>query len=301
MRTGERGDSVVVTGASKGIGLETSVRLAAAGFRVWAGVRDAASGEIVESHAHRAGVRVNVIQLDVTDAPSVERAIARIVDEDRSLYAVVNNAGITYGGYFEDLTEAEVRRVLDVNLFGAMNVTRQVLPIMRAAGRGRVVMMSSYCGRIGTVAAAPYVASKFALEGWGESLALEVRPFGIDVVILEPGIIATKLVDGDRGIGMHARDSRSPYAEWFRRAEDQMDELIRGAGQTASDVAEAVHRAITVRRPRLRYVVGRRARILVNLRQRVPDALFERVYFGEMLRRVTGSRHTRASMARIGS
>lgn len=294
MSAGRRGDAVLVTGASKGIGLETCVRLAADGLRVWAGVRDEASRDAVASHARQAGVQVDLVQLDVTDPASVERAMAQVLGGHQSLYALVNNAGITYGGFFEDLTDEETRRVLDVNLFGAMNVTRLALPAMRAAGRGRVVMMSSYCGRIGTVGAVPYAASKFALEGWSESLALEVRPFGIDVVILEPGVIATNLVGGDRQVGRNARSQTSPYAAWFRRAEAQMDALVRHAPQTPADVAAAVSHALSVERPRLRYVVGRRARLLVNLRQRMPDALFERLYYGEMRRRVSGRGRTAA-------
>jgi NAD(P)-dependent dehydrogenase (short-subunit alcohol dehydrogenase family) len=149
--------------------------------------------------------------------------------------------------------------------------------------------MSSYCGRIGTIGATPYVASKFALEGWGESLSLEVRPFGIDVVMLEPGIVPTRLVDGERRVAARARDPHSPYHAWFRRAEEEVDALVRHARLTAADVADQVHRVLVIARPRLRYVVGRRARLLVSLRQRLPDRLFERLYYGHMLRRVTGS------------
>jgi NAD(P)-dependent dehydrogenase (short-subunit alcohol dehydrogenase family) len=272
MRGGRPGDVALVTGASRGLGLEAAVRLAEGGFRVWAGVRDLSARAEVDAHAGARRVGLEVVRLDVTDPRSVDEAVAQVEEASGPIYALVNNAGISVGGYFEDLSEREVRSVLDVNLFGAMNVTRRVLPGMRKAGRGRLVMMSSYCGRIATIGAAPYVASKFALEGWGESLSLEVRPFGIDVVILEPGLVPTRLVDGERRVAARARDPQ----------------IVRHAHVRAADVAERVHRVCVLPHPRLRYAIGRRARLVIALRQRLPEGVFERLYYGHMLRRVTG-------------
>jgi NAD(P)-dependent dehydrogenase (short-subunit alcohol dehydrogenase family) len=296
---GRPGDVMLVTGAARGLGLETAIRLAAGGFRVWAAIRDWSARADVEACARQRGVALDLVRLDVTDPSSVDDAVTRIERLSGPIYGLVNNAGISWGGYFEDVSDEEVRSVLEVNLFGVMNVTRRVLPQMRRAGRGRLVMMSSYCGRIGTIGATPYVASKFALEGWGESLSLEVRPFGIDVVMLEPGLVPTRLVAGERRVAARARDPESPYHAWFRRAEEEVDALVRRSRVSAADVAEQVHRALVIGHPRLRYVIGRRARVLVSLRQRLPDRLFERLYYGHMLRRVTGRRTSGAPNRRV--
>jgi NAD(P)-dependent dehydrogenase (short-subunit alcohol dehydrogenase family) len=285
----EPGRAVLVTGASRGLGLEIALTLAARGFRVWAGVRSESAAAAVAAAGAGRRVGLEPVLIDVTDPASMDRAFERVAGSPDPLYAVVNNAGITLGGYFEDLTEEEIRRVIDVNVFGAMSVTRRALPLMRAAGRGRLVMMSSLCGRIGSVAISPYVASKFALEGWSESLALEVTPFGIQVVLIEPGIVPTEFFGVERRTAKGARTAESPYFNWFRRAELEADALVRNARITPADVADAVHRALVRRRPALRYGVGRRATLLMSLRRHLPGELFERLYFGEIRRRVTGA------------
>ncbi|MGH9162542.1 MAG: SDR family oxidoreductase [Vicinamibacteraceae bacterium] len=283
----QTGPTVLVTGASRGLGLETALALAARGFRVWAGLRDISAAALVSGAARARGVSVRSVALDVADPASVDSAVQRMVAEAGAIDALVNNAGITAAGYFEDLAEEEIRRVFDVNLFGAMNVTRRVLPLMRAARRGRLVMMSSVCGRLGSLAVTPYVASKFALEGWSESLALEVRPFGIRVVIVEPGLIATDLFGRNRGVAPQARDERSPYYELFRRAEREVDALVGASRITPNDVAHTVCRALTASRPRLRYIVGTRTRALLTLRRHLPGELFETLYGRVVERRMS--------------
>jgi NAD(P)-dependent dehydrogenase (short-subunit alcohol dehydrogenase family) len=206
------------------------------------------------------------------------------------LYAVVNNAGIHLRGYFEDLEEAEIRRVFEVNLFGIMTVTRHALPYLRGARCGRIVVMSSIAGRIGSMGLTAYVSSKFALEGFAESLALEVEPLGIRVVIVEPGIVQTDIWGKNRQIAARALDPGGPYHEWFQRAEREADKLVRSSKLMPADVAAGVARALTDRKPRLRYIIGKRSSLVVALRRHLPGELFERLYFGEVVRRVTGRR-----------
>lgn len=174
-------------------------------------------------------------------------------------------------------------------MFGVMAVTRAVLPHMRRAGRGRIVLISSVGGRIGSLGVSAYCASKFALEGFGESLAQEVEPLGVRVVLVEPGIIKTERWTMNRGVAAGAKDPRSPSYAWFHQAEKEADKLVQASTTSPTDVAAVVHRALTLERPRLRYIVGRKARLAVTLRRYLPGELFERLYFGLVMRRVTRS------------
>ena len=284
-----RARSVLVSGATRGIGLATALMLAEHGFRVWAGYRrDADAGAIASAAAAR-GVEVRPAQMEVTDPQSVRDVVAQIA-ADAPLYGVVNNAAVTLRGYFEDLSEQEIRHTLEVNLFGMMNVTRAALPLLRQAGTGRLIMMSSVGGRIGSMGLTAYVASKFGLEGFSECLKLELAPTGIDVVIIEPGIVKTAMWGEGRRIAAAARDVRGFYHEWFTRAEEQADNLVRSSRLTPDDVARVVLTAMTTKRPRLRYTVGRRASMVMSLRRYLPGEMFERFYFGEVIKRVTGHR-----------
>ncbi len=135
-----------------------------------------------------------------------------------------------------------------------------------------------------------YVASKFALEGFSESLSLELSPLGLQVVIIEPGIVETEIWNPERRAASHARDPQGPYYNWFCREEKEADALVHSSKTKPRDVAVAVWRALTVKRPRLRYVVGRRASLVLAMRRHLPGELFERIYFKEVLRRITGHR-----------
>jgi NAD(P)-dependent dehydrogenase (short-subunit alcohol dehydrogenase family) len=289
----EQQRDILVTGATRGLGLESALALGARGFRVWAGYRRDADAAVIEEAAAARGVAVRPLQFDVTDFGSTAAAVDRIAAAGGGLYGLVNNAAVTLRGYFEDLSDAEIRSTLEVNLFGMMNATRAVLPHLRAAGRGRIIMMSSVGGRIGSMGLTAYVASKFGVEGFSESLSLEMAPLGVQVIIVEPGIVNTAMWNEGRRVAAAARDRSSPYYEWFTRAEAQADALVRSSKLTPADVAAVVAHAMTVGRPRLRYTVGRRASLVMSLRRYLPGELFERLYFGEVIRRVTGHRPAR--------
>jgi NAD(P)-dependent dehydrogenase (short-subunit alcohol dehydrogenase family) len=281
------GGAVLITGTSSGLGLETAVHLARRGFRVFATMRDLGRRARLDAEAARHGVALEVLPLDVTDGASVRAAVATVVERAGAIHGVVNNAGVPLRGYFEDLSPGEIEQVFATNLFGAMAVTRAALPHMRAAGRGRIVFMSSIGGRIASPALSAYCATKFALEGLGEALALEMRLVGVDVSVVEPGIVKTDIWGANRRLAEAARDPASPYARWFSRAEELADRVVASAPTRPADVARAVHRALTDRRPRLRYVVGGRARLVLNLRAYLPGESFERIYFGALMRQVT--------------
>lgn len=279
-------DSILVTGASTGLGLETALRLAGHGYAVYAGVRDTASEPGVLAAAAERGVPLSAVHLDLTDRTTIAAAVERVVAETGGIYALVNNGGIGLRGCVEDVSEEEVRRVFEANVFGTIAVTQAVLPQMRAARRGRVVTISSVGGRISSFGVGVYCASKFAQEGLSEALALELEPFGVKAVLIEPGIIKTTRWSENRGTAARAQDPGSPYYALFQAGEEVADRLVERSRTRPEDVAAAVHRALTSDRPRMRYVVGRPAAVVIVLRRYLPSSVFERVYFGAFLRRI---------------
>jgi NAD(P)-dependent dehydrogenase (short-subunit alcohol dehydrogenase family) len=269
--------TVLVTGASSGIGETTALRLSRSGWRVLAGARREEDAERLRA----AGLEPLI--LDVTDAEHVAAA-ARTVG-DRPLQGLVNNAGIAVAVPLELLPVDELRRALEVNVVGQLAVTQALLPALRR-GRGRIVNMSSIAGRSSLPMLGAYGATKHALEGLTDALRVEVRPFGIEVVAIEPGTIATPI--WTRG-GRHADElmARAPqqlaalYAD--RVAALRRVARERGAaGAPAETVAAAVERALTASRPRPRVLVGRdaHARALIErLPVRLRDRVLERILF----------------------
>ncbi len=280
-------EAILITGGSSGIGAATALYLAERGYRVYVTMRDMRRGSDLEAAAARRRLSLELLRLDVTDEASIEKALGIVLERERGIFGLVNNAGILVRGYFEDLSDAEMRRVFETNVFGTMAVTRAVLPCMRKARRGRIVVMSSAGGKIATMGASAYCASKFALEGFGEALAQELAPFQVYVSLVEPGFVKTELFGRNRSVASRALDRRGPYYQWFQRLERITDEQMDRVGSSPIDVARTVHGILTARRPRLRYVVGRRARLLIGLRRYVPGEVFERLWTKEMLRRVT--------------
>jgi NAD(P)-dependent dehydrogenase (short-subunit alcohol dehydrogenase family) len=270
--------------------METALYLAERGFQVYATMRDLARRSELDAEATRRHVAVQVLRLDVTEPGSIQEAVEAVVRESGGVYGLVNNAGLFLRGYFEDLTDAEIRQVFETNLFGTMAVIRAVLPHMRAARRGRIIVISSVAGRIGAPAGSAYSSSRFAQEGFAESLYQELQPLGVYVTLIEPGITKTESWTLDRGVAARARDPASPYYPWFCRSEQLFDRAMQTSPITPRDVAKAVYKALTVARPRLRYIVGRRAELVVALRRYLPNKLFERWYFGEIVRRLTDAR-----------
>jgi NAD(P)-dependent dehydrogenase (short-subunit alcohol dehydrogenase family) len=279
-------DAVLITGCSTGLGLETALHLAERGFAVYATVRDGAQRPAVLAAAAERGVELRALELDLTDSDSVERAVGEVVAEAGAIFGLVNNGGIGLRGCLEDVSAEEVRRVFEANVFGTIAVTQAVLPHMRAAGRGRIVTITSVGGRISAFGVGVYCASKFAQEGLGEALALEVAPFGIQSVLVEPGMIKTTRWTEHRGTAARALDPNSPYRELFRESEAMADRIVERSRTRPADVAAAVHHALSTDKPRMRYVVGRPASVVVVLRRYLPAGVFERLYFGSFLRRI---------------
>ena len=255
----------LVTGASTGIGRATAFHLAGLGFHVLAGVRDPAD----------APDGLEPLKLDVTDESDIAAAAERVGAE---LHALVNNAGIALSGPIEVVPIDEWRRIVDINLLGQVAVTRALLPAVLRA-RGRVVNMSSIGGRVANPLFGPYSATKFALEAVSDALRREVAAHGVRVVSIEPGGIATPiwgkgLEDGRRITGDMSPEAQQRYAKLIP-AVTKVAERLGREGLPPEAVAEVVGKAVTTRRPRARYVVGRDAKIQAIAARLLPDAAMD--------------------------
>ncbi|MFM2043319.1 MAG: hypothetical protein RLY86_1895 [Pseudomonadota bacterium] len=260
----------LVTGASSGIGAAIAEELLALGYTVYA----AARRQDRMADLDRKGARL--VPLDITDEASITAAVDRIVAETGRLDALVNNAGYGSYGALEDVPLAEARRQMAVNLFGLARLTQLCLPVMRVQGAGRIVNISSIGGRIHEPMGAWYHATKFALEGLSDCLRMELAPFGIDVVVVQPGAIRTEWSAIARATLMAASGS-GPYAAQARLSAALLEGADRGGAAPPAVVAGAVAAALTARRPKARYIVGGGARPLIFLRWLLPDRAFDRV------------------------
>ncbi len=278
---------VLVTGCSTGLGLDAAVHLAQKGFKVYATMRDLSRSDTLETEARTRGVTLELLQLDVTDTDSIDAAVSTILENDGRIYGLVNNAGIGLRGCLEDLTDAEIRESYEANVFGTINVTKRVLPHMRVAHEGRIINITSVAGRISSFGLSMYCSAKFALEGMSEALYLETAPFGVKTVIIEPGIINTSRWSHNRGNSAQALDPKSPYYRLFRRAEVLADHRVEVSKTRPEDVSKTIFRALTEENPRLRYVVGRPAGLAILAKRYLPERLFEKLYFGSILREIT--------------
>lgn len=271
--------ALLITGASTGIGLACVQRFDARGWRVFAGVRRAADAERL-----RAGCspRVTQLLLDVTDQATIAAAAEQVEAAvgGRGLDALVNNAGIALIGPLEFVALEDFRRVLEVNVTGQLAVTQRFLPLVRQA-RGRIVNMGSISGRIASPFVGPYCTSKFALEALTDSLRQEVAHFGIEVAIVEPGMIATPIWEKGEREAEERRAAYPPAAEelygWLlARFERLVRPAIRRAAPVAL-VADAVEHAVTSPEPRTRYLVGKDARVRLMLKSLLSDRAMDRL------------------------
>ncbi len=242
---------VLVTGASSGIGKACAELLFARGYRVYGTSRQAPRA-VVQKVAPDDSPLLQMIPLDVTSDESVAQAVGIVAACEGRIDVVVNNAGFGVAGAAELTTIEEAREQFETNFFGMMRVCRAVLPIMRQRGSGRILNVSSIAGRIGVPFQALYSASKFAVEGFTEALRMEMAPFGIQVVLIEPGDFRTHFTAARRMV----RGAGSPaYAERQAKALAVM-EHDETHGATPEAVGRLVHRIVTCRSPRARYAVG---------------------------------------------
>ncbi|CAA9231133.1 MAG: short-chain dehydrogenase/oxidoreductase [uncultured Corynebacteriales bacterium] len=261
----------LVTGASAGIGAQTARRLAERGFVVHAVARR------VDAMRPLLAAGVRTFGLDVTDEASLTSGVDRVLAESGRLDVLVNNAGYGSYGAVEDVPLAEARRQFEVNVFGLARLTQLVLPQMRARGSGHIVNVSSIGGKIYEPLGGWYHATKFAVEGLSDSLRVELAPFGVDVVIVEPGPIASEWNTIARE-GMVRTSAGGPYAARAARMARVFEGIDRSGRSSPPDVvARTIVRAATAPRPRTRYPVGRGAGTIVRARRVLPDRAMDAV------------------------
>jgi NAD(P)-dependent dehydrogenase (short-subunit alcohol dehydrogenase family) len=266
-----RSTTVLITGCSTGIGRATARRLAARGWPVVATARR------LETILDLVKVGCRVRHLDLCDEASFSEVVAEIEETDGAIGVLVNNAGYGLVGPAEELDLIEVRREFETNLFGPLRLTQLVLPAMRRQGWGKVVNLSSVAGRITLPGGGAYHGSKHALEALSDALRIEVREFGIDVVVVEPGAISTRWTDTAVATLDHA--TSSPYDALYdaivRRLRGADKGLLALAAGTPDAVALVIERSITVEHPRTRYVVPKVARGAIVGRRLLPDRAWD--------------------------
>jgi len=269
----------VVTGSSSGIGFATSIALTQHGFYTYATVRNLGRSKDLMDRA-KDGLPLQVLQLDVTDDRSVKAAIDKIVAEKNRIDVLVNNAGYGLIGCVEDLSIEELKAQFETNLLGVIRVTQAVLPTMRKQKQGIIVNVGSVAGRIGFPGMPAYIASKFALKGLSESMRYELEPFGIRVVIIEPGVVRTNFLNSSV-IAKKTLEPDSPYAQLTQKVSSGI-KLLVGHGTSPEEVAKVILKAITSE-DRPQYLVGDDAAALIESRENMSDLEFEKFMKKEFL------------------
>ncbi|TFF72487.1 oxidoreductase [Aeromonas taiwanensis] len=271
---------VLVTGASSGIGAATAMKLKALGFTVYAAARR------IERMQSLTDAGIRVIAMDVTQDASMQAGVERIIAEAGQIDVLVNNAGYGSYGSVEDVSLEEGRAQFDVNVFGAVRLIQLVLPHMRARQTGTIVNITSMGGKIHTPLGAWYHGTKFALEAISDCLRMEVEPFGIKVVVVEPGGIKTEWAD-IAAQKLREVSGDGPYGhQALPMAESMIGRASRERQSPPELIADTIAKAVQARRPKTRYAVGFGARPMIFLRRLLPDRAFDR-----FMRLATGIPH----------
>ena len=263
---------ILITGASSGMGKDTALRLVKEGHIVYGAARRVEKmQEIVDAGGH-------ALALDVTERASIKKAVDQVILEQNRIDVLWNNAGYSVNGAVENISYEQALRQFDVNLFGVAEMTKAVLPTMRKQGSGKIINTSSIGGRMHMpVLASWYHASKFALEGWSDALRMELEPFGIDVVLLEPGGVATEFVDV-LSKPMMEKANGTAYEELTRKVANGLIKANNSKNMSSTSVvSDAIVSIVHARKPKTRYVVGKNAKLILSMRRYLNDRTYDRV------------------------
>jgi NAD(P)-dependent dehydrogenase (short-subunit alcohol dehydrogenase family) len=266
----------LITGASSGFGLLTSIELAKAGFRVVASMRDLTRRERLDQAVAQAGAgaKIDVRELNVTDFEAIPGFVDAVVQDYGRLDVLVNNAGFAVAGFAEDIKLGELRQQFETNFFGAIAMTKAALPVMRRQCAGHIIQISSISGLHGSVSVSSYAASKHALEGWSESLRMEVNSLGIKVVLVEPGAFQTDIWTRGAVMGEQATKPTSPNIERSLRMRSAIQKIPKRDPMRVARLIVAIAQDPD---PKLRYLVGPDAKIQLAMKRILPWKWHEKV------------------------
>ena len=262
----------VVTGASSGIGFETALGLAREGYHTYATMRDVTKSDKIKELGEKDGLKISVLELDVDNDDSVKVAIKKILDEKQRIDVLVNNAGWGLWGCVEDVSVDEFKTQFETNFFSVIRLIQEVGPTMRKQGSGKIINISSVAGRIGFPASPAYISSKFALEGLSESLRLEMAPFGVDVIIIEPGVIKTNFLNPVKLA--KKSESDTAYRDITAKVVSGV-KMMAEMGTPPKEVADTIVKTINDDKPLPRYIVGNDASMFLEAKKSKTDIEFE--------------------------
>jgi len=262
----------VVTGTSSGIGFETALALAREGYYTYATMRDTTKSDKIKELGKKDNLKIDVLELDVDDENSVKTAIQKILDQKQRIDVLVNNAGWGLWGCVEDVSIDEFKAQFDTNFFSIIRLIQEVGPTMRKQGSGKIINISSVAGRIGFPASPAYISSKFALEGLSESLRLEMAPFGVDVIIIEPGVIKTNFLNPVR-LSKNS-ETNTAYSDITNKVVSGI-KMMAEMGTHPKEVADTIVKAVKDEKPLPRYIVGNDASMFLEAKKSKTDIEFE--------------------------
>ncbi|MBS4199360.1 SDR family oxidoreductase [Bacillus sp. FJAT-49732] len=271
--------TAIVTGASSGFGLLATIELAKNGFLVLATMRNLQNKDTIKELCKQEKVlsRISFLQLDVTDHKSIENFASHLIQLP-SVDILINNAGFALGGFCEETSILEYQEQFHTNFFGLISVTQAVLPHMRKQQSGKIINISSISGKIGFPGLSPYVASKHALEGWSECLRLEVKPFGIDVAIIEPGSFQTNIWTKGKKIAKKSTLVSSPYTSYMKAIEKELESGKSNYGNPKEVVQLMVNLCSKKELTKLRYPIGKGVKSSLFLKNIIPWTIWERIF-----------------------
>ncbi|MEY8348103.1 oxidoreductase [Bacillus cereus] len=266
--------TAIITGASSGFGLLTTLELAKKGYFVIATMRNLDKQTKLLSQANSLSLQKNIKiqQLDVTDQNSIN-AFQLFLKEVNQVDLLVNNAGYASGGFVEEVPMEEYKKQFETNVFGAISITQIVLPYMRKQKSGKIINVSSISGQVGFPGLSPYVSSKYALEGWSESLRLEVKPFGIDVCLIEPGSYNTNIWEVGQELAENYSETTSPYKEYMDKIQNHINH--NDTFGNPIDVAQKIVAIAETKKATLRYPIGKGVKLMMIAKQILPWKVWE--------------------------
>lgn len=266
---------VLITGCSSGIGYETALMLARNGFHTFATMRNTKKSDSLEEIIKKERLDLNIRELDVNDDTSIENTINCIKREANRIDVLINNAGYGLVGFFEDLTLDEIRNQFETNFFGVLNITKKIIPIMRLQKSGTIINVSSGAGQVGFPGISAYVSTKFAIEGFSESLMYELFPYGIKVVIIEPGVIKTNFFRNCI-VSEHSMKKSSPYSRSLDKFQKNV-ELMQEHATSPIDVAKVIIQVLGNNEPKQRYIVGNDVAMILEAKKNLSDIEFKKM------------------------